>query len=464
MTTYEERAYLNLAFEKAFEELSQGCGGYALFMEQRTGKTGVACRVAHQINPPRILIIGPEIAEQVWDAHIDQFHLITHHRSNDRIKYVTSTITLFKQRKKLRRWVEKEDCLIIVDEGHDFKDPHSKRSRALRLIGRRARWRLLLTGTPQESGLEDYWAQFDFVDDQLFGDWGDFQDRHLIYGGFKGKKIIGYRHEKEFRRKMQSRSYRVLLEEAKVSEGLPATKIDPLHLVRFDLVESKKAYTQMQQQFIVWLNEKVHRKKLRADGSVEFVLEYKHVAAPLIITQTVKLQQLAGGAIIDQDKKVHWFGTEKLEQAGMLMLALGKVSQVWFVRYVHELYRLGSLFRKLGREVTYISGDHKDYVSGSPFDIAVVQIASGKSIDLAHAEEAVFYSWNYSYLTFDQAKFRIRSFHGVRARYHFLIAQGTVDEDLYSVVSNKTSFAHHIIDKYRRNLTPEGDKNGGSKS
>jgi len=67
-------------------------------------------------------------------------------------------------------------------------------------------------------------------------------------------------------------------------------------------------------------------------------------------------------------------------------------------------------------------------------------------------------------LTFDQAKFRIRSFHGVRARYHFLIAQGTVDEDLYSVVSNKTSFAHHIIDKYRRNLTPEGDKNGGSKS
>jgi hypothetical protein len=458
----ERREYQDEAFDLALEELQHGSGGYALFMEQRTGKTPVACRIAHRLNPQRILIIGPEISQQVWESHIDQFNLIRAGRfytnqivpknKLDNILFVPSTMTLFKARKKLRRWVSRADTLVIVDEGHDFKDPHSKRSRALRIIGRVAKWRLLLTGTPQESGLEDYWAQFDFVDDGLFGDWGDFQARYLLYGGFKGKKILGYRNEDEFREKMQSRSYRVLLEEVKETP----TDIAPPHVVTFDLVESKKAYEQMKQQFIVWLNETIMRKKLRADGTHYFEKEYKHVAAPLIITQTIKLQQLAGGAVIDDEQRVHWFGHEKLEQAGALMLALGKVPQVWFVRYVHELYKLGALFKYLGREVTYISGAHKGYVSGTPFDIAIVQIASGKSIDLAHAEEAIFYSWGYSYLQFDQAKFRIRSFHGIRARYHFLVARGTVDEDLYSVVSHKTSFAHHIIDKYRTKLTPGG--------
>lgn len=443
--SFEERAYQDEAVKLALASLYEH-GGYACFMEQRTGKTIVACRVAHQLNPPRILVIGPEIAQQVWDEHIDQFYLITAKRGNDRILYVTRD-QVFKLRKKLRRWVQKEDTLVIVDEGHDYKDPHSKRSRGLRIIGRKAKWRLLLTGTPQESGLEDYWAQFDFVDPKLFGEWAAFKAHYLVYGGFKGKKIIRYLHKDEFQEKLHSRSYRVLLEDVKPVK----TDLGRPMKIEFTLDASRVAYSDMEKKFITMLNTWVMRKELQADGSYTFVKRRKFVAAALVIKQAMKLHQLSGGWVFDDERQIHRFGEEKLTTAGCLMLAIGEdVPQVWYVRFLPELYRLGHLFRLLGREVTFISGDHKTYHTGDSFDVAIVQVASGQSIDLAHAGHSVFYSWDYSHLKHDQAKFRIRAYHAVFARYYYLIGRHTIDSQLYDAVMDKTSFATLILDRFRR--------------
>lgn len=445
VTTLEERAYQDEAVELAVAALTEH-GGFALFMEQRTGKTPVACRVVKRIAPRRLLITGPEIAEGVWDAHIDQFHLISQQLPDDEIRFVTRD-SLWSQRKKLKRWLAGDPTsMVIADEGHDFKGKNSKRSRALRILGRVTRYRLLLTGTPQESGLEDYWPQFDFVDSELLGEWSFFQARYFTMGGFRNKKIVGYKNQEEFRKLITSRSYRALLEDVQKVK----TVIDPPNIIRFDLVESRASYDAMELELISEVNQEVMAKTMSPDGTVTFRARRKRVVAPRAITQAMKLHQLSGGFILDSGGKVHRFGDEKLLHAGALCLALGNVPQVYFVRFIPELKRLGALLTILGRKVTYISGKNKDYVSGSPFDVAVVQIDSGKSIDLAHAEEAIFYSWTYSYLTYDQARFRIRSYHGRRARYHYLVGRGTVDEQLLDVVLQKLSFAKLIINKYRR--------------
>jgi hypothetical protein len=284
-----------------------------------------------------------------------------------------------------------------------------------------------LTGTPLEGKIWDAWAQYDFIDPFIFGKWKDFEERYLIYGGYMGYKVIGTRNVPEFQRKLHSRFYRVLLEDVKKVK----TDIAPPHIIRFDLVESRSMYDSMEEKFIVELNQS------------------KKIIAPRIITQAVKLHQISGGCIIDQDSIVHRFGDEKLTYCGALILHLDKMPVVVFVRFIHEMHRLAALCKILGRTVTLISGENKEYVSGNPFDVAIVQIQSGVSIDLAHAEEAIFYSWSYSHLIHSQACGRIKSYHGKRVRYHYLVANNTIDEVLFETVIRKMNFSSVILDRYK---------------
>lgn len=444
--TFEDRAYQDDAVDRACTSIDEH-GGYALLMEQRTGKTHPSLTIAKRRQPERLLIVCPLIAvENIWGANVPLYGLKAEVR-------IITWKSLWSERKRLKKW--KPD-MIIADELHNAKDRGSKQSRALRMVARHLRrdgtkkWqcaaRLGLTGTPQESGLEDYWAQFDFVDDELFGDWDNFKARYCKMGGWFNKKIMSYRNQDEFQKLLESRSYRVLLEDVKPVK----TDLPPEHIVRFDLVESRATYASMEQKFIAELNRMVRVRELQADGSYKFVRRRKRVVAARVITQAMKLHQLSSGFIMDEEKNVHHIGDEKLLHAGALMLALGDVPQVYFVRFLHELTRLGTLFKFLGREVTYISGKHKSYVSGTPFDIAIVQVQSGVAIDLAHAEEAIMYSWNYSHLTHEQARFRIRGYHATRARYHYLVANGTIDEPLLATVVHKLSFATLILNTYRR--------------
>lgn len=452
--TFDDRRYQGETVEAGVASI-QACGGFALLSEQRTGKTHPALTIAQRIQPERLLVVCPLIAiDDIWGKNIPLYALKAEVR-------IFTWKSLWRERKRLKRW--KPD-MIIADELHNAKDRTSKQSRALRAVARHLRqddsikWqceaRLGLTGTPQESGLEDYWAQFDFVDPALFGEWDDFKAMFLKMGGWFKRKVMGYRNQETFQKLLASRSFRVLLEDVKPVK----TDLAPPNIVTFNLVESRSHYNSMEAQFLVELNRKVRVKKLLPDGSHKIVFQKQRVIATRVITQAMKLHQVSGGFIRDEAGIDHHLGDEKLEQAGALMLALGDVPQVYFVRFISELRRLGQLFTILGRKVTYIAGKRSlkflpkrmRYVSGTPFDIAVVQIQSGVSIDLAHAEEAVIYSWNYSHLTHDQAKFRIRSYHGKRARYHYLVARGTIDEDLLRTVLDKLNFASLIIDKYRR--------------
>ena len=407
----EFRLYQLIAIEKALE-----FPGFALFMEQRTGKTSVAMEIAKRRQPKRLLITCPEIAFAVWRKELSD--------SGGVLGCVTRIIThdsLWRQRKRLKRWAPDG---IIADETHRFKAHDSRRSKALRLVAKYASWRLALTGTPIAQGIWDAWAQFDFMDPSIFGLWSEFQERYLTYGGYYGHKIVGTRNVKEFQQKFHSRTYRVLLENVQTTKTKISTRV-----VKFDLAESRPAYDSMEETFIAELNAT------------------KRVIAPRVITQVLKLHQLSGGFIIDEDRKAHHVGDEKLTQAGALILTLGEPVVV-VVRFLPELRRLNALCLALGLTTTKISGSNKfvDFKT----DVAIIQIQSGMSIDLARSAQLIFYSMNHSYLDFDQARFRVRSFDSKAVGYYFLLARNTIDEDIYNAVSNKQGLAKFIIDKYRR--------------
>lgn len=83
-----------------------------------------------------------------------------------------------------------EKTMLVVDESSFIKGNRSKRTIRLIEIGKKAQYRLILTGTPISQGIEDLYSQMAFLSDKILGykSWYSFRRAHLEYSQkYKGK-------------------------------------------------------------------------------------------------------------------------------------------------------------------------------------------------------------------------------------------------------------------------------------
>ncbi|MCO7246385.1 DEAD/DEAH box helicase [Halomonas sp. Mc5H-6] len=119
-----------------------------------------------------------------------------------------------------------ERTMLVVDESSYIKGHRAKRTRRLVLMGKRARYRLVLNGTPISQGIEDLYSQMQFLSDKILGyrSWYSFQRAHLEWSEkFKGK-IDKRRGEDYLTARMAPYVYQITKEEClDLPEKLPAT-------------------------------------------------------------------------------------------------------------------------------------------------------------------------------------------------------------------------------------------------
>lgn len=89
--------------------------------------------------------------------------------------------------------------MLVVDESGYIKNDRAVRSRRLIGIGARARYRLVLTGTPITQGIEDLYGQMKFLSPKILGyrSWWAFRTNHLEYSESR-KGLIVRRHNVEY--------------------------------------------------------------------------------------------------------------------------------------------------------------------------------------------------------------------------------------------------------------------------
>ena len=68
---------------------------------------------------------------------------------------------------------------VVVDEGHNIKNPDAKRTKAVKAI--QGQHKLALTGTPIQNKLEELWSLFDFAMPGFLGTRKNFRDRYGRY-------------------------------------------------------------------------------------------------------------------------------------------------------------------------------------------------------------------------------------------------------------------------------------------
>lgn len=282
---------------------ADGRDGFAFWMEQGLGKTlttlaDFAEFVARGV-VQRLVVFCPNSFKGGWAEEIEKwgfdFHVMIWSPENE--PYIRS---------QMRRGFNKPPVLIVnyesartekcqavvrdfsedrhvygaADEGIQIKDPDSAQTKAVLEMGKMFRITRDLSGKPQSQGPHDLWAQMRFIK-QLNGYmYYPFKNAFCRMGGFKNKHVVGAQNEDILAERIDPHVFR--------ATKADWTDLPPkvyTHREYTMTPEIAKLYKQMENEFVVWLEEG------------------KNVSVDAAITKYIKLAQIQCGFIIDEEGK-----------------------------------------------------------------------------------------------------------------------------------------------------------------
>ena len=147
----------------------------ALFMKMGTGKTITSLKIAEKWQCEKLLVVCLKSKIQDW---IDEIEEETYFCKGEYM--VINFESVWRSTKAIDFCNSK--TMIIVDESHKIKNPKSKVSQYMRYLGNMTKYKLVLTGTPQNEEYYDYWMQMGFIDSPLYKiPLKDFENYYVNY-------------------------------------------------------------------------------------------------------------------------------------------------------------------------------------------------------------------------------------------------------------------------------------------
>ena len=456
------------AFEFAMHRFEND-GGAALLVEMGCGKSLISVAVAGELfNERRIrnlLIVCPLSICGVWEEEFSKFADFDYN-----LKILKGSLekkaealcslqgralqiavinyeSAWRIERQIKNW---HPDMIICDESHKIKSHNIAASKSLHKLGEKTRYKLILTGTAITNKAIDIFSQYKFLEPTIFGkSFYTFRNRYFDMVGYGNHTpVLKESMKDELRNKIHSIAF-----VAKKSEclDLPETT----DIIRYVELEPYAMNTY---------------KHLVRDSFAE--LQNSEVTVTNVLTKILRLSQLTGGFIGDDDgKKVHQISKAKLNALEDIIddvTSSGK-KLVIMARFIPEIDAIKKLLVKKNLSFSVITGDVKnraDEISKFQNDVDVLvfvgQIATaGLGITLTASSTMVFYSLDYSMSNFEQAKARIhRTGQRENCTYIYLIASNTVDEKILEALRNKVNLAKSLIDDYKNGLNPYANEGG----
>ncbi len=436
--------------------------GVALLLEMGTGKSLVSIAIAgclYQYGKiSRVLIVAPLSILGVWEEEFKKFadfpySLTVLKGTVAKKKEQLSTlphdglqvvVVNYESSWRLEKELLQYNAdLVIADEGHKLKENRTSQSKGMHHIGDRAKYKLLLTGTVITNRELDVFSQYRFLNPKIFGtSFYAFRNKYFEMKGY-GNHTPVFRKSMtdDFLKRMHAVAYRVT--KAECLDLPPVTEeIRPVILER----EAGKLYDSIERESYAEL-----------DGT--------EVTTMNILTRLLRLSQITGGHLPDDDGRIATVSTAKLEAlSDIIDTAMSEDKKlVIMARFVPELDDIQSLLEKKGIGYAVIRGGSKNrdeeirrFQNDENCRVFVGQIAAaGLGITLTAASTMVFYSLDYNMGNFEQAKARIhRSGQRENCHYIYLVCKETVDDKVLYALREKLDLAKMLVDDYRRGKNP----------
>ena len=436
--------------------------GAALLMEMGTGKTMTTIAIAGALfkhkKVKRILVVAPLSILGVWEQEFQSFANFPYSLvvlTGSSKEKSTAIKTLPKDELQIvvvnyeSAWRIEKDLLnfdadlIIADEAHKLKEARTSQSKAMHHLGDKARYKLLLTGTVITNREIDVFSQYRYLNPEIFGNsFYAFRNRYFDMVGY-GNHTPHFKSSMldEFLEKMHSIAFRVTKAECldlpEVTEEIRTVELEP---------DAFKLYKCLEKESYAELNN-------------------SEVSAVNVLTKLLRLSQVTGGHLTDDEGDTNVVSTEKIKAlSDILDSAVSEDKKIVIMaRFVPELNDIQKLLEQKGIGYAVVRGGVKNredeikrFQEDKNCKVFVGQIAAaGLGITLTAASTMVFFSLDYSMSNFEQAKARIhRVSQSEKCLYIYLVAKGTVDNKILKALRHKVDLAKTLVDDYRNGLNP----------
>jgi len=444
---------------------------YGYFMEMGTGKSKVLVdNMSMLYDKGKIdgaLIVAPKGVYTNWLSQEIPTHLVRHVKP----KMVLWTATTSKAKDKEYQQLFKPDLdlhilimnveafstkkgvefaykflrshktLMAIDESTTIKNPTAKRTKSILMLGKHAKYRRILTGSPVTKSPLDLYSQCAFLNENLLdhGSYYAFRNRYARmvdrnFGGRRVQIVASYQRLDELEDILKAFSYRV-------------QKVDCLDLPKKIFINRTVELTKEQ-------NEAYATMKSAALAQ----LKGKMATAPHVLTQLMRLHQITCGHLKSDDGQITNFKHNRIEELIDVIDEMeGKVI-IW-ANYVHDIEQITKELEKEygeGCVVQYygkVSSEDRqtaikefqDPNSNVKYFIGNTQ-TGGYGITLTAASNVIYYSNSYDLekrLQSEDRAHRIGQHKPVT--YVDLIAEKTVDEKIIKALRKKINIASTIM-------------------
>ena len=432
----------------------------ALFLDMGLGKTVTTLTAIRDLmydtfKVRRVLVVAPlRVARDTWPEEI---------RKWDHLKDLTYSVVVgivAERRRALQKeadiyivnrenlaWLYQNSRLdfdmVVLDELSSFKNAKSKRFKAMKAMRPEVKRIVGLTGTPSGNGLMDLWAEF----------------RLLDMGERLGKYISQYRSlyfKPDKRNGMVVFSYK----------PLPGAEEVIYHQIA-DITVSMKANDYLEMPELVSVAKEVtlsEKEKKRYDElkkSLVLELPGGEVTAANAASLTMKLSQMANGAIYTDDKNVVGIHNRKLDALEDLVESANGQPVLVAYWFKHDKDRIQK--RMEARELKEPQ-DFADWNAGK-ISVALIHPASaGHGLNLQQGGSIlIWFGLTWSLELYQQTNARLWR-QGQQSRtviIQHIVAKGTIDERILKVLEHKDGTQAALIDAVKADLGMTEPGNGG---
>ena len=443
---------------------------YAYFMEMGTGKTKVLIdNMSMLYDKGKIdgaLIIAPKGVVKTWYEQELPAHLPNHIENvtilwqsnitksqqeklnslfeiDTALHILVMNVEAFSTDKGVKfaaKFLNSHKTLMAVDESTTVKTPTAKRTKNIIDLGRYAKYKRILTGSPVTKNPLDLYSQCEFLDPYLldFSSYYAFRNR---YAEMKTMHIRGrsiqvvneFKNLGELSDTIQNFSYRVLKEDCL---DLPDKIFTKRHIALTP--DQFKVYQQMKKQAIAVLNGKV-------------------TSTMTVLTQLMRLHQITCGHFTADDGTTQLLPNNRITELMNILEETEGKAIIWanYQRDVNQIIQ--NIVKEYGQEsvVDYYGLTPQDerqenikkFQNGDEcrFLVGTTQ-TGGYGITLTKANTVIYYSNGYDLEKRLQSEDRAHRIGQKKAvTYIDIICEDTVDEKIVKALREKINIASEVL-------------------
>lgn len=417
----------------------------ALLLEMGLGKTvstltAIDLLLNDYFDAGRVLVIAPlRVADDTWAREVEKWDHLRHLRISkilgsvdQRRKALRADADIYVINRENVEWLVGElgtkwdFDTVVIDELSSFKNPQSKRFRALRRVRPMIKRVIGLTGTPAPNSLMDLWAPTYLLDQgvRLGKTITSYRERYFTPGAKSGHVVFEWKQKKE----AEQRIYEAI---ADIAVSMKAE--DWLELPeRIDRVVPVKMSDKAQELYT----------KLERD----LLLPYQDadVVASTAAVLSNKLLQMASGAVYDEDKGVKLIHDAKLDALEDIIEGANGKPVMVFYNFKHSLSRIQERFpqAQILRKGKEGNQDIADWNADKIPLLLLHPKSAGHGLNLQESscQTVVWYDQIWSLEEDEQSNARVHR-QGQRNRVVVLrlVAEGTMDEEAVEALERKSA-------------------------